>query len=907
MSSTAWCQKSVQETLEEVKSNSTNGLNTWEVKQRQRLYNNRLEEHTENNPLVILLRQFTDTMVLVLLGATAVSGMIGAMADAVTIMAIVIINAILGFIQEYRAERSLEEIKKLAAPYAYVLREGRKIKILADELVPGDIVFIEAGDKVPADLRLIESYSLLVDESALTGESVPVEKASETVLPKDTPLAEQRNLVFMGTAVSRGRAAAVVVATGMQTVMGNIANMMKSTEHSLTPLQAKLDQLGKVLIVICLFVCTVVTILGIYRGEDIMTMLLAGISLAVAAIPEGLPAIVTVVLALGVQRMAKRNAIIRKLPAVETLGCTTIICSDKTGTLTQNRMTVKKLATFDYEVEVDGDGYQEYGEFHAEQKKINPLADMGLRLIMETAVNCNNSRIEKEKGNYVVHGDPTEAALLIMAKKAGLHKRYRKIREIPFDSERKKMSTIVEIDGENWLLCKGALDILSLSCTKALKNKRVVKLSAGDRKKLLHLQEQWAGEAFRVLGFAYKKLDSNKSNSLLGLSDKKLESELILIGICAMMDPPKKGVADSVEKCINAGVIPIMITGDHPVTAAAIALELGISSSDEVINGREIDRLTDSKLYKKALESRVFARVSPEHKNRIVKVLKAKDHVVAMTGDGVNDAPAVKAADIGISMGISGTQVTREASSMILADDDFSTIVSAVHEGRAIYDNIRKFIRYLLGCNIGEVLVMFLASLLGMPLPLLPIQILWINLVTDGLPAMALGLEPAEPEIMKQKPRSRTEGIFARKLGWIICKRGVFISIITLLSFSIGMIYCRYQGINELDLARTMAFTTLVFAQLFYVFECRSEKYSPFELGFSGNKYLLAAVLCSVLMQLSVLYIPSLKEIFNTVSLEWWSWLIILSLTGFKFFGQYILYTWQRIIVSPGEYVKINV
>ena len=772
----------------------------------------------------MFLRQFTDTMVLVLLAATVVSGVIGAMADAVTIMAIVIINAILGFIQEYRAERSLEAIKSMASPHALVIREGKKASIDATQLVPGDIIWVEAGDKIPADVRFLETYSLEVEEAALTGESVPVAKNSMPIAT-EAPLAERFNLGFMGTSVTRGRGLAVVVETGMNTEMGKIASLIESTEQVMTPLQRKLDQLGKTLIAICLAVCGLVTILGILRGEAVLTMFMAGISLAVAAIPEGLPAIVTVVLALGVQRMAKRNAIVRKLPAVETLGCTTAICSDKTGTLTQNKMTVVKAATLTREItfskeESGAKGY--LGVSNSQQVK--HLDDPAVIYMMEAALNCNNAQVIFQQGKESAAGDPTEIALMIMAYKAGIRNHFTRVREIPFDSDRKRMSVVVKKHNKYLVFTKGALDKLIPLCKS---------IAGGNYKEdintMLLRQEQWAQQALRVLGFAYQEISAQDAAHL---SEEELEKDLTLLGICGMIDPPREGVAESVRICRQAGITPIMITGDHPLTALAIGRQIGLSSHDHVITGLQIDTMDDNQLFNWTMQSRVFARVTPQHKNRIVKVLQRYGHVVAMTGDGVNDAPAIKTADIGISMGITGTEVTKEASSMILADDDFSTIVNAVYEGRAIYDNIRKFIRYLLGCNIGEVLVMFMASLLAMPLPMLPIQILWVNLVTDGLPAIALGLEPPEPGIMNRKPRSVNEGVFSQGLGWVILSRGVFISIITLISFSIGVYINSINGIDDLSLARTMALTTLVIAQLFYVFECRSERFTPFELGF---------------------------------------------------------------------------
>ncbi len=876
MENNLWYQKSILDCLTKLQTNADRGLNNNEIINRQAKYQNILDEGVAFNPLEIFLKQFTDTMVLVLLGATVVSGIIGDIADAITIMIIVIINAILGFVQEFRAERSLEEINKLAAPYAYVLREGKKNRILAKELVPGDIIYIEAGDKVPADLRLLESYSLEIDEATLTGESIPVEKDSLAIFSQEIPIAEQKNLAFMGTAVTRGRGRALVVNTGMDTVMGQIAQMMKQAERPLTPLQIKLDQLGKILILICLVVCVLVGIMGVYRGEPILIMLMAAISLAVAAIPEGLPAIVTIALALGVQRMAKSNAIIRKLPAVETLGCTNVICSDKTGTLTQNKMTVTRISNFDQVITIEGSGYKLKGRFLNNGKQVDVLRDFALSMTLKNAFYCNNASLNS-KGEQ--QGDPTELALLVMAKKAHIKNEYKRIREIPFDSTRKRMTVVVENQGEYFVFVKGALDTLITSCTSLIKQGQVKSLKDKDKELMVKMQETWAGEALRVLGFAYRRITKKEVN---GLTDELLEKDLILTGMCGMIDPPREGVTQAVAECIGAGIIPIMITGDHPTTAKAIANAVGITDQNRAITGIDIDAMTDKELYRSAISLRVFARVSPIHKNRIVNVLKSENLVVAMTGDGVNDAPAVKSADIGISMGITGTEVTKEASAMILADDDFSTIIKAVYEGRAIYDNIRKFIRYLLGCNIGEVLVMFLASLFGMPLPLLPIQILWVNLVTDGLPAMALGVEPPEPEIMKRKPRLKTEGIFARRLGLTIIGRGIYIGIITLIVFTIGLVYCKLSGIADLNLPRTMALTTLVFCQLFYVFECRSENYSAFELGFFSNIFLLVAVFISVIFHLVIIYTPFFQNIFQTVPLVSWQWLLILFLAGGK-------------------------
>ena len=890
-----WQEKSAAEVIRILHSNAGTGLDQAAVAQLQALFSNRIEADKRINPLKILLEQFTNTMILVLLAATVISGMVGAMADAITIMAIVVLNAILGFVQEYRAERSLAEIKKLASAHAFVLRNGQRIKVKAEDLVPGDIIFINTGDRIPADLRLIEDFSLELDESTLTGESHPVSKRSNIILPSDAPLADHKNMAYMGTAVTRGRGRAIVVETGSGTIMGQIAAMIKDAGVTMTPLQKKLDDLGKVLIAICIAVCIVVAGLGIYRGENLITMLLAGISLAVAAIPEGLPAIVTVVLALGVQRMAKRNAIVRKLPAVETLGCTTVICSDKTGTLTQNKMIVSRLASLNRVLEVEGEGYKPQGRFLLSGQAIDPGKDGSFQKIMQVCLNCNNSLLEKKQGQYSIQGDPTEGALLVMANKAGWLEREPLIKEIPFDSERKRMSVLIKDGSHYLLLVKGSLDVLLPRCGQVMVDDKTRNIKEADRQYMLALQDAWGTEALRVLAFAFRQLD----HKALHLQDQQLEQDLVFVGICGIIDPPRPGVAASVKSCLSAGVTPIMITGDHPQTAGAIAAQVGIGKPEKVISGFDIDRLSDEELCFQALNTRVFARVTPHHKNRIVKVLKQKRHVVAMTGDGVNDAPAVKSADIGISMGIAGTEVTKEASALILVDDDFSTIVQAIYEGRAIYDNIRKFIRYLLGCNIGEVLVMFMASLLGFPLPLLPIQILWVNLVTDGLPAMALGLEPPEPGIMDRKPRKRDESIFSQRLGWIIASRGVYIAFITLLAFTLGLVYCRWHNLPEIDVARTMAFTTLVLAQLFYVFECRSERYSPFDLGIFSNPFLLYAVACSVFMHLAVLYLPALQQIFNTVGLEIWQWTVILILAGTKLLWKYMVFQIHHFRFCP--------
>jgi Ca2+-transporting ATPase len=904
MNKSFWHHESPEKIIKQLSTHSQNGLTAREAERRLGLGRNQLEEADKISPLTMLASQFTDTMVLILLAATVISGLLGEMVDAVAILAIVVLNAILGFVQEYRAEKSLDAIKKMSSPFATIIRDGHTTRIEAEELVPGDIVLLSAGDRVPADVRLLEGFSLEVEESALTGESVPVSKNAGVILPVPTPLAEMANRAFMGTIITRGRARAVVVGTGMETVMGEIASMIKHTREERTPLQMRLDQLGKILVAACIAICMMVAFLGLLRGEAPLTMLMAGVSLAVAAIPEGLPAVVTVVLALGVQRMARRNAIVRKLPAVETLGCTTIICSDKTGTLTQNEMTVKKVATIAQVLNVEGEGYRPRGGFYDSRGRVKPMKSPSLSALMECAYYCNRAEIEEEDQRPVLYGDPTEGALLTMALKAGLKRSRMIIREVPFDSERKMMSVVVARKQKSRVYSKGALDMLLARCSRVmLDNGRVVALRQEHQNKLLSLQDDWAASAHRVLAFAYRDLSLHEAGSF---SDRQLEDNLILVGICGMIDPPRPAARESVTRCLRAGVIPVMVTGDHPATALAIARDIGITSGERVVTGIEIDRLGERELVSCAETVRVFARVSPQHKYRIVRALKKAGHVVAMTGDGVNDAPAIKEADIGVSMGLMGTEVTKEASSMILADDDFSTIEAAIYEGRAIYDNIRKFIKYLLGCNAGEVLTMFMAALLGMPLPLVPIQILWVNLITDGLPAMALGLEPPEPGVMDRKPRSKDEGVFSRGLGWQICGMGLFVGITTLAMFTVGLVYAGVHGEDGLALARTMAFTMLVVAQMCYVFECRSEAYTAFELGFFSNRFLIAAVVCSVAVQFLAVYSPWLQRVLQTVPLEGWQWALILSVAGGKLLVQWIRHLWRRSLAFTPDCAKIR-
>ncbi|WP_027717212.1 cation-translocating P-type ATPase [Desulfovirgula thermocuniculi] len=880
-----WHSLAVEEVAGLLGTHPVRGLTEGEARERLKRFGpNELQKPPRPGLWQLFSKQLKDFMVLVLLGATVVSGLLGEYADAVTIIVIVLLNAFLGCLQEYRAERSMELLREMAAPEARVIREGAEKRIGAASLVPGDLVLIEAGDRVPADLRLVEVSNLEVEESALTGESRPVGKIVETIAGRVTP-GDARNMAYMGTVVTRGRGKGIVVATGMATEMGRIATLIKEAGSEETPLQRRLEQLGRWLVAFCLFICALVVASGIYRGEPAYQMFLAGVSLAVAAIPEGLPAIVTVVLALGVQRMIRRQAIIRRLQAVETLGCATVICSDKTGTLTQNVMTVRRALIGSVPVEISGEGYDPKGEIMPSQ----PLHSQDLYWFLKVAALCNNASLQRgevgvkglwrglacrEALLWSVGGDPTEGALLVMAAKGGvwrevLEKEERRVAEFPFDAERKRMSVVYrQGDGSLVAYVKGAPDVVLELCSHQMVRGRVVRLSEQDRREILRRNAAMASDALRVLALAWRRLPSGGQV----LAEEEVERELVFAGLAGIVDPPRPAAVAAVRRCRQAGIKVVMITGDHYLTARAVARELGLLEREgRILKGTELDQMDDEELGRVVGKVAVYARVSPRHKLRIVRALKKAGHVVAMTGDGINDAPAIKEADIGIAMGLTGTDVAKEASSMILADDNFATIVAAVEEGRGIYDNIRKFIRYLLSCNVGEVLVMLLAVLAGLPLPLLPIQILWMNLVTDGLPAMALGLDPPERDLMARPPRDPRESIFAHGLAWRILGSGAAIGLGTLLVFA-GF----YAGNpSNLDLARTAAFNTLVLSQLFFVFTCRSEHHAVWEVGLFSNPHLVAAVLCSLLLQVAVTYFPFLQPVFRTVSLEAGHWGII--------------------------------
>ncbi|MGH4125720.1 MAG: cation-translocating P-type ATPase [Clostridium sp.] len=824
------------------------GLTTEEAETRLKRFGyNKLENKKKISPVSIFFSQFNDFITWILIAATLISGVMGEKADAITIFIIVIMNGILGFIQEYKTERSLEALSKLSAPTAKVIRSGGILVIDAMYLVKGDLVILESGDRIPADCILTEDNNAMLDESLLTGESAGVHKSAGS----------SDSNIYMGTILLTGKARAKVVATGMNTEMGKIANMLHNIENEKSPLKERLDHLGKILVALCIIICALVTLMGIWRGQDKYAMFLLGVSLAVAAIPEGLTAIVTVALALGVSRMLKRKALVRKLPAVETLGCTSVICTDKTGTLTENNMTVKALY-FDGQI------------YHVDTDKIP------LNLVMKSAYTyCNDCNYDFNGKNLgkCLFGDPTETALIkgFFGSSKELQEflsKSRRVYEIPFNSTRKIMSVIVRQGDREVCYVKGAPERVIEKCNYILVDGNVQPMLPSYKNALLRAVDSMSYKALRCIAAAYKVSGIMKNENL--------ESNLIFIGVAGIIDPPRPEVKEAVIKCKVAGIKPVMITGDHKNTAYAIGKELDICSDPcEVITGDELDLLNDKQLEKNINKYKIFARVSPKHKLRIVKAFKQSNGIVAMTGDGVNDAPAIKEADIGIAMGISGTDVTKEAASMILLDDNFATIVAAVEEGRVIYNNIRKFIRYLLSCNLGEVLTMFLASLFYLENPLLPIQILFVNLVTDGLPAIALGVDPADGDIMFEKPREKNESVFSRGLTEKIVIRGCLIGVCTILSFIGG----KYYGMS-IEACRTLALGTLVLSQLLHVFECRSEKLSLFEINPFTNLYLIGATGISVLMLLSIVYIPMLQTVFHTIPLHLGQWAIIVFFSG---------------------------
>lgn len=869
-----WHQKEKEEVLSELHTNLETGLRSEEAKKRLTKYGpNRLAGKRKRTIWERVFAQINNVLIYVLIGAAIISGVVGEIADAAIIGLVVVLNAIVGVVQESKAEQALEELKKMATPKAIVKRDGELQEIPSEEVVPGDIIVLDAGRFVPCDIRLTEAVNLKVEESALTGESVPVDKSEQAIknrAEEEVPLGDQTNMVFMSTLTTYGRGTGVAVATGMESEIGKIAKMLSVAEDELTPLQKSLEQVGKYLGIAAIIICVIMFLIGAIQGRDLLEMFMTAISLAVAAIPEGLPAIVSIVLAIGVQRMIKQNVIIRKLPAVEALGSVNIICSDKTGTLTQNKMTVTQF----------------YANRQAEAINNLNINDPVQKLLLETLILCNDATYSEESET----GDPTEIALLAAGTKVKLIKeelerQHPRLNEIPFDSDRKRMTTVHSFGEEVYILSKGAIDRLLPLCKNILVDGKRVELTDEYRSQILHEAEQMSNDALRVLAAAYKvTIDPH-------IEMDKMEADLIFIGIVGMIDPPRLEVKDAISKCKNAGIRTVMITGDHKDTAFAIAKELGIASSkEEVMEGLQLDQISEDELAEKINNLNVFARVSPEHKVKIVHSLKTKGNIVSMTGDGVNDAPSLKQADIGVAMGITGTDVAKGAADMVLTDDNFSSIVRAVEEGRNIYRNIKKAIVFLLSCNLGEIFALFLAILLGWSTPLRPIHILWINLITDTSPALALGVDPEEPGVMQEKPRTQQEGLFHGTLPFLLCN-GILIGFLTLAAFVIGVKMYASSTVefnlfipknmtkDALSHAQTMAFAVLSFSQLVHSLNLRSMKTSVFKVGIFKNKFLIYSILLGVALQVSIITISPIASFFSVHALNAMDWLIIAGLS----------------------------
>jgi Ca2+-transporting ATPase len=877
----AWYTLSRQEVLDRLDVRLDRGLTSEQGHERLAEYGpNELVETGLKSPLLILWDQLSEVMVVVLLVAAVISFLLGDYLDAAAIMVIVVLNALLGFVQEYRAERAMAALKEMAAPVVHARRDGEIRNVPSREVVPGDVILLEAGTAIPADARLVETANLRVQEASLTGESQPVDKHSTRIEFEDIPLADRHNMVYMGTAVTYGRAVAVVVETGMSTQLGRIAKLIQTVETERTPLQRRMAQLGKSLALAALGIVAVVFLIGVLRGAGLVEMFLTAVALAVAAVPEGLPAVVTIALALGAQRMFRRQALIRKLPAVETLGSVTVICSDKTGTLTENRMTVKIL-------DVAGNTVNLMEMLRRGRPVLRdndqPIAiERGAQvLLLAGGALCNDAVLQRDGDcpeDWCAVGDPTEGALVIAAARSGLWKSrldqlFPRVGEVPFSSERKRMSTVHQVDldpqAERRLaelfeeaspyvsFTKGAVDQMLDVSSRVWVDGRIEPMTADWKQRIDHANDEMAAQGLRVLGVAYRPLDAPPAET----EAESVERDLIFVGMISMIDPPRPEVKEAVQTCRMAGIRPVMITGDHPLTALEIARELGIARNDRILTGHELARMSVEELEGVVEDVSVYARVSPEHKLNIVEALQNRGHIVAMTGDGVNDAPALRRSDIGVAMGITGTDVAKEAADMVILDDNFATIVSAVKEGRTIYDNVRKFIRYTMTSNAGEIYVVLLGPLLGMPLPLTALQILWINLVTDGLPGLALGVEPAERGTMTRAPYPPDENIFARGMGWHILWVGLLIGFIPL---GLG-----YWGWSTGQPAwQTMIFTTLTLGQMAHALSIRSTRDSLFTIGLFSNKALLGAVALTLVLQIVVIYVPFFQSVFSTQALS---------------------------------------
>lgn len=867
-----WYKKSKNEILKELDVDEKNGLSSNEALRRLEKYGkNKLETKKKKTLFKQFLSQLKDVMIYILIIAAIISAFLGEISDALIILLVIIINAVIGVIQESKAEKALDALKELSTPKALVKRDGSLKEILSEDIVPGDIVIIDAGRYIPGDLRLIDTANLKIEESAFTGESVPSEKDASFLPDKEIPIGDPNNMAFMSTLATYGRGVGVVVGTGMNTEIGKIAKMIEQEENDETPLQKKLSELGKILGFLAVGICILIFIISFFQGRDLLEMFLTSISLAVAAIPEGLPAIVAIVLALGVQRMVKKNAIIRKLPAVETLGSVSIICSDKTGTLTQNKMTVTTVYT--------NDSYIKESEFNLNENES--------KLLVDCMVLCNDATYSEKSQT----GDPTEIALLespfkLNILKEKLEKEFKRIDEIPFDSDRKLMTTVNLVDEKKArVFTKGALDSILSICNKISVNGKLLDFTKEYKAKVLENSNIMSDKALRVLAFAYK--DISKENIVLD----SLEKDLVFIGMVGMIDPPRLEVKDSIKLCKSAGITPVMITGDHKNTAFAIANELGIAEDiSQAITGHEIDKFKEEEFNEKIINYRVFARVSPEHKVKIVKAFKSHGNIVSMTGDGVNDAPSLKAADIGVAMGITGTDVSKGASDMILTDDNFSTIVSAVEEGRKIYLNIKKSIVFLLSCNLGEILTLFTAILLNWNSPLQPIHILWVNLITDSFPALALGVDKTKEDVMNNPPRNPKESIFVKSDKIQLIINGVLIGGITLFAFKLGeRLYP-----DSLIHAQTMAFVVLSVSQLFLSLSLRSNTKSAFSLGLFSNKYLVYSILLGIFLQVIIISISFIANIFKVTPLLLYDWIVVILVSLIPFVINEILKLFRK-------------
>ena len=871
-----WFTKSQEAVLKELNVNSKTGLSTEEAKNRLEKYGlNKLKGKPKKSLLQLFLAQLKDVLIYVLIGAAVINiiahGTEG-IPDALIILTVVLINALVGVIQESKAEKALEALQQMTAPKSLVRRNGEVIEINSEELVPGDILIIDAGRYIPADVRLIESANLQIQESSLTGESVPSEKNADFITSDEKiSVGDKENMAFMSTIAIYGRGEGVVVATAMDTEIGKIAKILDEDENMLTPLQIKLEELGKTLGYGALAICGIIFVVGMLQGRQVVEMFMTSISLAVAAIPEGLVAIVAIVLSLGVKSMSRKNAIVRKLPAVETLGAVNIICSDKTGTLTQNKMTVVKTYTLNNLKDISDER--------------NQKANVDETELIRSFVLCSDASID---GGQDI-GDPTEVALVVLGDKFNLEKNtlnaeYKRVGENPFDSDRKLMSTLNEEGNKFRVHTKGAIDNILMRSNRILVNGEILPITDEAKAKILKVAENMSDDALRVLGVAFKDVDTE-------IAPEEMEKDLVVVGIVGMIDPPRIEVKGSIEEAKRAGITPIMITGDHKNTAVAIAKELGIATDiSQSLTGSEIDSIPDEKFAKEINNYRVFARVSPEHKVKIVRAFKKQGNIVSMTGDGVNDAPSLKSADIGVAMGITGTDVSKGASDMILTDDNFTTIVHAIEEGRNIYNNIKKTIMFLLSCNLGEVLCVFFATVFGWAMPLVPTQLLWVNLITDTLPAISLGMDPGDKDVMNRKPRDPKESFFAEGAGMRAIVGGVLIGILTLVAFYLGIIHSGDVPIKEakdgteiVTYGRTMAFIVLTFSQLFYSLSMRNSKKTIFEVGFFGNMFLIISIIISIILQVLLISIPPIAEMFKVTALDPSHWGMVIGLSLIPF------------------------